>query len=420
MSEMTPGPGASQARVSPREAARFFVELAETMQGLGYPANTAESAIRRIAAELRLELEVLVLQSVVLVEVRRDGTKDSAMRRLTPDFRYRLHLVRELDEILDSVTRGAMDIQAASAALSSIRSRPMRIPAPLFLVGSAVYAAAVAARLGGAWIEMTVAAFVALGFRAVGRSVRCTGAPTSTLVRTFIVGAVAALVTLLSASAGGAFDAPAALFGGVVLMVPSMVMTMAAHELGGNLLETGSMRLAYALLRFVMLAAGIAAGVRVWDFFGSVPETTAPGELPGWCTAAILVVGGAGLTISLEASYRDMPWVIGGVLLAVAAQKVSEAILGRADGAPLTSAFVVGIAGYLQARLPGHVAPTVLVPGLLQLVPGFLGTRAVFMLLSGEEPAQGETLLHALLVAVQLAMGLALASGLFRAWSARG
>ena len=55
------------------------------------------------------------------------------------------------------------------------------------------------------------------------------------------------------------FDYPRALFGGISLLVPAMVITIGVHELANEALESGTVRLVYGLICFALLGAGIVA-----------------------------------------------------------------------------------------------------------------------------------------------------------------
>ncbi len=102
------------------------------------------------------------------------------------------------------------------------------------------------------------------------------------------------------------------------------------------------------------------------------------------------------------------------MLLAYLTQELTKRVAGEA-GAPLLSAFVVGAAAWLYNRWWGGLAGVVIVPGLLQLAPGFLGNEAVLRLVRGDAPGGGgESFFRVLVVAVELATGLLLANLLLR------
>ena len=81
-----------------------------------------------------------------------------------------------------------------------------------------------------------------------------------------------------------------------------------------------------------------------------------------------------------------------------------------ARGAPIVAAFVLAVAAYLQARIPGHIPFTMIVPGLLQLAPGFLGTEATFKMLTVGEATSGSSFFDVIVLAVQLGIGILAAS----------
>jgi uncharacterized membrane protein YjjB (DUF3815 family) len=74
------------------------------------------------------------------------------------------------------------------------------------------------------------------------------------------------------------------------------------------------------------------------------------------------------------------------------------------------SAFLLGVAADLYARLTGKIPATFVIPGLLQLAPGFLGTEAVFNLLAnaGGAPLDQARFFDVFMTALQLVTGLLL------------
>jgi uncharacterized membrane protein YjjB (DUF3815 family) len=74
------------------------------------------------------------------------------------------------------------------------------------------------------------------------------------------------------------------------------------------------------------------------------------------------------------------------------------------------------VTAYLHARATGRATPIMIVPGLLQLAPGFLGTKATLHLLrpQGSIATDTEGFLQVFVIAFQLGLGLLLADLLFR------
>ncbi|RKH86125.1 hypothetical protein D7Y13_42280, partial [Corallococcus praedator] len=92
-----------------------------------------------------------------------------------------------------------------------------------------------------------------------------------------------------------------------------------------------------------------------------------------------------------------------------ATQAAAKAVLGD-RGSPLVSAFVLGVAGLLYGRGKDRMPMTVIMPGLLQLAPGFVGTQALVALLGAGGAGANARLFDVLLVALQLVLGLVFAT----------
>jgi len=116
--------------------------------------------------------------------------------------------------------------------------------------------------------------------------------------------------------------------------------------------------------------------------------------------------------VALEGRRRDAGWIVLATVLAFGAQELSRLVMGD-RGAPIVVAFVLGCAAYLYASRPGRLPFTMLIPGLLQLAPGFLGTNATFRALTMGHGASTATFFDVILLAFQLGAGIMVASLLF-------
>jgi uncharacterized membrane protein YjjB (DUF3815 family) len=97
-------------------------------------------------------------------------------------------------------------------------------------------------------------------------------------------------------------------------------------------------------------------------------------------------------------------------LFAYGVQELTKVLFGG-RGSPLLSAFLVGVAANLYARFSGKVPATFVIPGLLQLAPGFIGSQAIFKLIAGHPSAGAEEvrLFDVFVLALQLVTGLFIA-----------
>jgi uncharacterized membrane protein YjjP (DUF1212 family) len=386
----------------------FLLDLAEAMHGVQFPSNIIEAHLDAIASRFGVTVDPLLFQGCLAMETRGSGRSVVAVRRIDFDAHWRLERVRLMVELARDVEDRSIGLAEAHRRLKSITSMRGMYRHLIVIAAYAVYSAAVAARVGGRALEMFVAGLVGVAAGVIHfGTIRYRQVD---LQKSFLAGLVGTLLTLGIAQLFPPFDYARSLFGGMTLLVPAMVIAIGAHELANASLESGVARLAYGALRFVLLGAGIIAAVKLWSFVAPIPPSRIADPMRATTVLAILVVGGAALTFCLQARLRDLPVMVFAALLAYGAQALSKSVLGNEEGAPALAAFVLGGVAHLYARASGHVPATMIVPGLLQLAPGFMGTEDVIDAL-GKHAGGGA--FEVILVAVQLVMGLIAASVLF-------
>ncbi len=386
-----------------------MIELAQALHVVSVPSNVIEDLVGGAARTLGVDSELVVLQSYVLAETVENGQRRAELHKIPFEGHWQMARMHELLALGRSLAGGSRDIEEGRDELRRINASVTGYAKAPVVVAYGVYSAAVAARVGGAWLEMAVAA--AAGVIAGLIHYRTIRSRTVDLLQSFVAGLLGSLAVLVLAAFLPTFDLAPALFGGAVLLVPAMVVATGIEELTADALESGVIRLAYGLLRFLMLAAGILAALNLWRLFADVPASAHGKALPTPTVLGILVVGGAALVLCLQARLRDLHWVVLAVLVAFGTQELTKAFIP--DGAPLVSAFVLGVAAKLHARIPGNVPATMVVPGLLQLAPGFVGTQGILHLLAGS-PESSDSFFRVLLIAFQLVVGLMIASAVFK------
>lgn len=394
-------------RTQADDSATFLLDLAGAMHTLALPSDVIEGLIERAARRLGLHADLMVVQGYLTIDVSVGSAQRTRLRRVSFDTHWRLERMADVYAIADELGDGRIGVSEARARLQAVTSRPPKYAKPIVVLGYTVYGIAVAARVGGSVNDLLAAAVV--GFVAGVVHFGTLQYPRVDLQKSALGGAAGALTVLCLSLVIPDLDLAKALFGGVSLLVPAMVIVIGTHELANEALESGVVRLAYGLLRFVMLAVGIAAALHVWNLFAVVPHTHHEAGLPIPVVLAILVAGGLALIPCLQLRRRDALPVVLAVLAAHGTMVLSKLVFGE-QGAPLAAAFVLGTLAQLYGRLPGHFAGTVMIPGLLQIAPGFLGTTAVLNMLGGKSQA---SFFPVMMVTMQLLIGLVLANVLF-------
>jgi uncharacterized membrane protein YjjP (DUF1212 family) len=390
------------------ESTTFLLELATALHAAYLPVNEVERRVRECAKGLGVEAEPFTLQSVAMI-----GGRSAGARLLRMEFSPHWNLTRlhHLLGLCGEVAAGRKGLAAAQEELTRIEAMPKRYGRRLVLLGYVVYGAAVAARVGGHGWEILAAALLGLVAGAIHQGT--TRFPTFELEKSLLAGFAGTLAAFLLRFVLPPFDAERAIFGAMTLLVPAMVVTIGVVEVASEEAgEAGIARLIYGLFRFLMLALGIVAAGKVWTLFAPLPEMLPAHPLPKAAVAAILVPGGLALMLCVQARPRDAAWMVAAVLFAWGTQELTRLLFGE-RGSPFLAAFALGLFAFLYARRPGRVPATLVFPGLLQLVPGFLGTQSVVALL---RPGQDDSanFFRVLLVGLQLTVGLMAALVLVR------
>jgi len=402
----------------PRAVSSFLLDLGAALHAAALPAPLVESRVRAAARAFGFHAQVFVLQGFLTVEIEQGALARVDLRRISFETHWKLWRTHELASLCAALAGGELDLRAGREALGRILAEPSPYPRWLVVLAYGVYGAAVAARVGGAWLEALAGGLVGLlagviHFGTIDHH-------RIDLQKSFLAALVGGLAAFFLTLILPPFDVGRAVFGGITLLVPAMVLTISTYELANDALEAGMARLAYALLRFLMLAFGSALALRLFPLFAPLPARIVATPLPLPVVLGMVAIGGAALTACLQGRKADLPWIAGAALFAFAIQELSKLVFGG-RGSPMVSALLLGLAAHGFASRTGRAPATIIVPGLLQLAPGFLGAQAVFDLLAGVPVARsGEQarFFDVFMTALQLVTGLLLSEVLRRFRSA--
>jgi uncharacterized membrane protein YjjP (DUF1212 family) len=389
-------------------AAKLLVDLGAALHWSALPASLVEQRVRAVARALGVHADIFVLQGFLCVETEGAPAERVELRRIDFDTHWNIGRVHALYDLCASLVAGERGVTTGREELDRILATPRPYKKWLVVLAYGVYGLAVAARVGGGGTEALAGALIGLVAGVIHYAT--ISYKSVDLQKSFLGALVGALVAFTLRAVLPPFDVGRALFGGITLLVPAMVLTIGTYELANDALESGVARLAYALLRFLMLGFGIAVAMRLFPLVAPLPSRVVSSPLPHVVTLLLVAIGGAALTFCLQGRRRDLPWMAAAALFAFGVQELTKVVFGG-RGSPMLSALLLGVASYLYARLTGKVQATFVIPGLLQLAPGFLGTEAVFNLLAGSGGVNLDQarLFDMFMTALELVTGLLLA-----------
>jgi uncharacterized membrane protein YjjP (DUF1212 family) len=403
------------------ELAGVLGDVAAGLHAVSMPTDVVEQELRTIGDGQGVSVDSLILQSRLELQVGRGPGSEVVMRNIESDPGWNLRRLVDLQGVVHRLQAKGhatnADLLRARSEIATIVSRRPAFSTGIVALGYGIYGAAVSARVGGGWLE--VAAGIVVGLVAGAVHFASTRDRQLDLLQSFSGALLGTLAAFLLRLVLPPFDQARAVFGGGSLLVPAMVITIGTREIVHEALESGVLRLCYGLLRFVMIGFGIAAAIKLYGLFGPPPTSVHPSPLPLPLTTLLVAIGGVALTVCLQGRWGDTPWIVTGVLVAFGAHEVTKAIFPP-DGSPLLATFLLGTVALVQHRLGGRLPAILIIPGFLQIAPGFLGSETVLALLRpGTHPANVDTFFHVMLLALQLVTGLLLAEAVFGRLSRR-
>jgi len=347
------------------------------------------------------------------------STPTSIMAAFGPVTRQRTYLLRvepgdvnlgklaELERVALDVARGDCSPEQGSAAIERIAGAPPSYGPGLMTIASGIASGAACVFFGGGVRDILVAITLGLGLwvfwlfsRAHARLDRVFESLASFLVSAaaiglaHVMGPVSPLVSTLS---------------GLIILLPGFTLTTAMSELATRHLASGTARLSGAFITFVGITFGVAVGTQVGlRVFGAPPVLTPP-ALPTWVGLLALLVAPVSFAVLLRAELRDMPWIVLTGALGVVGGRLGAAAFGPELGA-FAGALAVALASSAYERVLKRPAAVVLVPGILQLVPGSVGFRSLLSLMDRDALTGIQTAFSMIMSAIALVAGLLIAS----------
>lgn len=380
--------------------ARFLSAYARSLQADGLSAHRVEAALLEAAEALELPARVAVAPTMILLSL---GDEESAHTVMLPVSTGWLDVARFIRNasIADAVTSGRMTCEEGITALQ----RPTR---PLYggvadALAGVVVAGAAAPLFGGGMVAVVGAAAGAAGVSVVKWITERIGMHDLQLPLASGVGG--GLAMLVTGAWGG--NPTAAMLGALILLMPGFSATLATTELATGNSMAGVGRAAGVVSTLVQLGLGLAVATHLVGATHPVVERAVP------LFPAILATGAA-FTVVLGAPVRLLPWLTASVALAWGSLWVGAAHLGPLAGAAF-AAWALATGARLVAPRLGLPPSILIVPGLLMLVPGATGFRAVVEALSGDVVVGADLLVEMLLTLAALAMGLLAGAAVRRA-----
>ena len=398
--------GSPTPRRAGDEARALLVRGAELLLAYGTPADRLERLIARMATHLGERAQVLSTPTSLFLAFGEADDQRVHLLRVEPGD-IDLGKLVEFDETFEALEDGHATIAETLARLDALDSAPARFGPATVVPAFGLASAGAATLFGGGLAELFGAGIV--GVVASGVVLWTARRADVARIHVLLAAFVSAALAVAASHVIGPLNASIVTLAGLIVLVPGLSLTVATIELAARHLVSGTARLAGALTVFLSLALGVAFGrLAASRWLGPAVEGVSDPVTEGvrWLALGISPVAFA---VLFQARWRELPWIqvasLAGVLVASEASAAQGAEAGSFLGA-----LVVGLVANVYARLYDRPASVPLVPGLLMLVPGSIGFRALDLFLAKDAVAGINGAFEAGIVAVALAGGLLVAN----------
>ena len=409
MSELVPAPMAEVGDLDAR--LRFLTELARRLHIAGVSSQRLEGAVRATAQAMHVSAEVWSTPTGLLLSLADadvlHGTQQTRVLRLDPG-QVDLRALVQLDRIAEEVIGGRRTVEQAWETMRAL-DRADRPGERLQVIGAfGLASGAVAGLLGTGWLDIGVALVlgVIIGWLAELSATRPHLAAASE--------AVAAIVATTLATAFAHFVAPISLqtviVSALIVLMPGLSLTTAVTELATQQLVTGTARFAGALTVLLKMTFGSVAATQVLAALGWTSGAPAPIEMPMLVEVVAAVAAAGSFAILFRAARRDVPLVMGSAILGYVLTRLAGNVLTFGDGTFAGGVFFASLTiaalANLYGRFAGRPGALVRLPGIMLLVPGSVGFRALGFVMEKDYTVGFDTLVAVLAALLALTAGL--------------
>lgn len=390
---------------------RFLTELARRLHLAGVSSQRLEGAVRATARALHVNAEIWSTPTGLLLSLSdadvMHSTQQTRVLRLEPG-NVDLRALVQLDRIAEQVLAGHLTVEKAWETMRAI-DRPFTAGDKLQMVGAfGLASAAVAGLLGTGWLDIAVALVLGLiiGWIVLMSATRPHLAAASE--------AIAALVATTLATVFAHFVAPLSLqtviVSALIVLMPGLSLTTAVTELATQQLVTGTTRFAGALTVLLKLTFGSVAATQVLTAIDWTAPAAVPVVLPQIVEIVAAVAAAGSFAILFNAARRDVPLVMASAILGYVLTRAAGSWLGFADGTFAGGVFfaslIVAALSNLYGRFAGRPGALVRLPGIMLLVPGSVGFRALGFVMEKDYAVGFDTLVAVMSALLALTAGL--------------
>ncbi len=379
----------------------FLIRAGELLHRYGTPSHRLERVMAKVSRSLGIDGVFLYTPTALIISLAEDETETTYLRRVDSG-PIDISKLIAFDDILNHLEQGVVTIQGALKQIEAAAEEPPPFGTIATAVAYATVCGCVAILFGGRGIEAAVASMLGCIFYWLGDASARWGWERGLLEP--LVSALGAMLALLLARFVVPLDDRLTTLASLIVLLPGLSLTVAITELAVGHVSAGVARLAGASATLFILVMGVGIAWRLGGEMRTLPPFPLE-PLPAWATGVALLLTPACFAILFCARLPQWPIIYVAALTGYAVHRLASVEFGSEGGAFL-GAFTVGCISNLYARIRDRPALIPSTPGMIILVPGTVGYRALTELLENRTVTGLEFAFTTVLIAFSLAGGL--------------
>ncbi len=362
-----------QDELSAEAVAHCTLQVGRILLQNGGDTGQVQLAIRRVAEAFGWEAHLLVTYEALLLTLVGQDTFRTKVGSRIPAMNVGMSALVSVYDILDRIEAGSLRLAEAQAALDRLEHQPPAYDHVLVAVALGLTAASLSRLFGGDWAAFAVCwvavALATLLRQDLGRR------GLSPVAVAFAVACVSGFLGGVGARLLGSSTASLCLVAPGMVIVPGVPLINGVQDMIRNHASTGMARIGFAF--FVIAAIGL--GLEVASFVSGVPLPLDAPSLPVPLAedALFSALAALGYVFLFSVPLR-FAWacVLCGLcshtMRSLCVHLGADIVLGTLIGALITG----GLAAIFARRLSAPAA-TFAFPGVVAMIPGVYGFRAV-------------------------------------------
>ena len=400
-------------------ALRLAVTVADVLSSSGVPVSDAVGVSLDITdryCQRRVQFDISST-TIMASQDRGDEREPLTMIRHAKPRTQNNMLIQSIQEMVRDIERGKLSLDEAEERLDTLMDHPKRYPYWLTTLGSALISGGVGIMFGATPIITVIMFLLGAGVSYILRVLGHYRMPSffAQVISAIIITLIAALVTLAGTQGVVIFQGVnpnLIVIGGIVMLAAGLAIVGAVQDAIDEYYVTANAR----LLRVIMMTAGIVAGVLIGLYISkqlgiyiAVSSDSPPLGRGDWqLIGAVIISAGYALSVQSRLASIGVAGAAGGIAWWVYIISVQYWSLSAIVASGI-AAMVVGFIGTMIARFWRTPSWSLIMAGIVPLVPGLTLYNALLQIVEGTAAGSTESgsaaLLNALLIALAIASG---------------